>query len=779
MRVLFRNMRGLLHKVDKVTLILSFYALTLIVWAYILPAVAAAILALFLVVACAMRWGLIGGTVSALWSTGAMLFSFYSPQYSTTRSLILGSLAYFIIGIGLGKVIDIIRSQQLQLQEGGNRYRSLFERGKDAILLVDTEGCIRDCNPAACALLGYNREEMLTKNLRDLIPTEDLAAESLKIGQVLEGKPISVERKLRRKDGTVVIVEASLSKLESKMILGIAHNITKRKENEIQIREQLQTLSTLYTGAQKLSESLDLKMLAHEITRTCVEDFGASLSWLGHAEPDGQVKILFQYPKEHPYPRDIAVRWDDTPQGQGPTGRAIRSGTPQITEDITTDFRFVPWRETALLKAGFCTSAALPLVSRGYIFGAISLYSDKLGFFSPKRLEMFQAFVHQAASALENARLFEETQRRLLHIQALRNIDMAITGSLDPRVTFSVALDEVTRQLDIDAASILYLNPYTQTLRYAAGRGFYNRNIEKTSLRLGKGIAGRAALEKRTVYIPNLSESSEFTRTGLFATENFTAYYAVPLIAKGRVLGVLEIFHRLPHEGNSEWLEFLETLAGQIAIAIDNTELFHNLERSKTEITQAYDATIEALSYALDLKDKETEGHSRRVTELTLRIAREMGIKEEDLVHIRRGALLHDIGKMGIPDDILIKPGKLTDDEWEIMRKHPIHAYQMLSRIEYLRPALDIPYCHHEKWDGTGYPRGLKGEEIPLAARIFAVVDVMDALTNDRPYRKAWPMEKALEYFREQSGKHFDPRVVEVFLSLVERNLLFEEEEGS
>lgn len=284
-----------------------------------------------------------------------------------------------------------------------------------------------------------------------------------------------------------------------------------------------------------------------------------------------------------------------------------------------------------------------------------------------------------------------------------------------------------------------------------------------------------AVLEERTVYVPNLSESSGFTRTGLFAEEGFTTYYAVPLIAKGRILGVLEIFHRSPHEDDSEWREFLETLARQIAIAIDNAELFHKLERSNIKLIQAYDGTIEALSYALDLKDKETEGHSRRVTELTLRIAREMGVKEEELVHIRRGALLHDIGKMGIPDAILLKPGKLTDEEWEIMREHPVYAYQMLSRIEYLRPALDIPYCRHEKWDGTGYPRGLKGEEIPLAARIFAVVDVIDALTNDRPYRKAWPMEKELEYLREQSGKHFDPRVVEVFLFLAERNLLFEE----
>jgi len=556
--------------------------------------------------------------------------------------------------------------------------------------------------------------------------------------------------------------------LEERFLLSAADifaALINRKRAEAQIQEQLQTLSTLYGGAQRLSESLDLQERAHAATRTCVEGFGASLAWLGRAEPDGQVKILAQYPEEHPYPRSITVRWDDTPQGQGPTGRAIRSGTPQVTEDITTDPRFIPWSEAAR-QAGFYTAAAFPLISREQTFGALNLYNIQPGFFSSKRLEMFQAFAHLSASALENARLFEETQRRLKNIQALRNIDMAITGSFDPRVTFNVALDEITRQLGIDSASILRLNPYTQTLEYAAGRGFHTRTIEKTHLRMGEGLAGRAALEQRTVYVPNLSESSGFTRTGLFAEEGFTTYYAAPLITKGRVLGVLEIFHRSPHEGNSEWQEFLETLAGQTAIAIDNAELFHNLERSNIELVQAYEVTIEGWAYALDLKDEETEGHSRRVTKMTLRIAREMGVKEEELIHIQRGALLHDIGKMGIPDAILLKSGKLIDEEWEIMRKHPVYAYQMLSRIDYLRPALDIPYRHHEKWDGSGYPRGLKGGEIPLSARIFAVVDVFDALMSDRPYRKAWPKEKVLEYLREQSGKHFDPRVVEVFLTL-------------
>jgi putative nucleotidyltransferase with HDIG domain len=211
-------------------------------------------------------------------------------------------------------------------------------------------------------------------------------------------------------------------------------------------------------------------------------------------------------------------------------------------------------------------------------------------------------------------------------------------------------------------------------------------------------------------------------------------------------------------------LDFLEALAGQAAIAIDSAELFTQLQRSNLRLTLAYDATIEGWSRALDLRDKETEGHTQRVTETTLKLARAMGLGEDELVHVRRGGLLHDIGKMGVPDGILLKPGPLTEDEWVVMRKHPTYAYDMLSPIVYLRPALDIPYCHHEKWDGTGYPRGLMGDRIPLAARIFAVVDVWDALCSDRPYRPGWPEAKVREHIRSLAGTHFDPAAVEVFL---------------
>lgn len=226
----------------------------------------------------------------------------------------------------------------------------------------------------------------------------------------------------------------------------------------------------------------------------------------------------------------------------------------------------------------------------------------------------------------------------------------------------------------------------------------------------------------------------------------------------------MEVFYRSSLVPDDDVLRFLQILAGQIAIAIDSNRLYEDLRLANIENLKAYEAAIEGWSRAMDLRDKETEGHTQRVTVMTLALARTLGMPEQDLVHIRRGALLHDIGKLGVPDHILLKPGPLTDEEWMSMKQHPVNAYRMLSQNAFLQPALDIPYSHHEKWDGSGYPRGLKGNDIPMAARIFAVVDVWDALTSNRPYRPAWSPKKALAYIREQVGHHFDPRVAAAFI---------------
>ena len=364
----------------------------------------------------------------------------------------------------------------------------------------------------------------------------------------------------------------------------------------------------------------------------------------------------------------------------------------------------------------------------------------------------------------------DKIKRQVDYLKALRMIDMTITASADLHLSLQAILKQAISQLQVDAADVLLLNPTTHILEYTDGIGFQTRGIERSSVRIGEGHAGRVVMERRMVSIHSLYESREnFARRSLLEGENFITYYGVPLIAKGEVKGVLEVFHRAHIEADQEWIDFLEALAGQAGLAIDNATLFQNLQRSNLELGMAYESTLEGWSAALDLRDKETEGHTLRVTNLTLQLAEHMGLKDKDLLQIRRGALLHDIGKMGVPDRILLKPDNLTNEEWEIMQRHPVYAHELLSRIEYLRPALGIPYCHHEKWNGRGYPRGLKGEEIPLDARIFSVVDVYDAVTSDRPYRPAWTKEKALEYIKSLSGVDFDPRVVNGFLELLKQ----------
>jgi putative nucleotidyltransferase with HDIG domain len=352
---------------------------------------------------------------------------------------------------------------------------------------------------------------------------------------------------------------------------------------------------------------------------------------------------------------------------------------------------------------------------------------------------------------------------------SLQKIDKAISGVLDRGMMLRILLRQIVSQLEVDAACILLHDPHLDMLGYGAGEGFKTDNFRHTNLRVGERFAGQVALERRIIHIEDLRKhEADFLKKPDFEREGFLTYFGVPLITKGQVIGVLEVFHRMVFQPDQEWVDFLNTMAGQVAIAIDNINMFTAIQKAHRKLALAYDHTLEGWARALEIRDMETEGHSRRVTRMAVDLARVMGIHGQDLAHFRRGALLHDIGKMAIPDQILRKPGPLNEEEWEIMYRHPRYAYEMLKEIDYLRPALDIPYCHHEKWDGTGYPRGLKGEEIPLAARVFAVVDYWDALTSDRPYRDAWSEEKALAHIREETGKHFDPRVVDVFLMLLE-----------
>ena len=304
-------------------------------------------------------------------------------------------------------------------------------------------------------------------------------------------------------------------------------------------------------------------------------------------------------------------------------------------------------------------------------------------------------------------------------------------------------------------------------LELAAGAGWAAAGDVPLRVAMGEGLAGRAARDRRASSVDDSGWLDPADPIRAFVAPSGQSVHASPLLAEGKPLGVLVVAIGQTSLVTSAWLTFLEALAGQAAMAINSGEAFAHLERANRELAAAYDTTLEGWTKALDLRDRETEGHSQRVTETTLRLARVAGVAEGELIHVRRGALLHDIGKLGVPDSILLKPGPLTPEEWTIMRRHPEIAHELLRPITFLHPALEIPYCHHERWDGSGYPRGLRQEQIPLAARLFAVVDVWDALSSDRPYRQRWRPEDVHQYLTEQSGAHFDPEAVDAFFDIL------------
>ncbi len=403
------------------------------------------------------------------------------------------------------------------------------------------------------------------------------------------------------------------------------------------------------------------------------------------------------------------------------------------------------------------SAANAPLVALGQTIGLLSVNARRT--ISPPQARLLNALTDMAASALHRAALHEQTERRLLRLAALHAVDVAITTSFDLRVTLSIMLDHLVSQLQVDAAAVVLLSPPVPALEYAAVRGLnlgLLRQARTTTLPAAQVVAQRAPL-----HLPNLEAARSNWPTAL---AGFSSYYGLPLIAKGRLHGVLEVLTRRPLAPNQEWLEFLESLATQSAIAIDSATLFADLQRTNLELSLAYDATIEGWARVLEARGIESPGHSRRVADLTMQLARQAGLNDSELVQVRRGALLHDIGMLAVAESVVLRPGPLNEADQADVRRHPTLGFEMLAPINHLRPALDIPHAHHERWDGSGYPRGLRGEHIPLPARLFAVVDVWDALCSDRPYRRAWTEARARNYLHDNAGTQFDPRVVNLFL---------------
>jgi PAS domain S-box-containing protein len=624
--------------------------------------------------------------------------------------------------------LTVRKQAEKELRQSEERYRQLIDEARDVIFTVSTEGRITSLNPSFDVFIGWPRSEWIGRPYEELLAEDDRERARDQFARIAHGETLRALRlRMHTRHGELLVVEMNISPevRDGRVVglLGIARDMTEEQRADDILKASEQRLRALIENS---SDAIALSNAEGIVTYASPSSFRL----LGYTPEElvgrPSIQLLHAQDREHLL-------------------KQLAHVLQHPEKPFTIQYRLVH-KDGSLrwIEAVVRNMLADPTV---------------------------QAVVSNYRDITERKRTETELKRYAENTTTMYQLSQQILTSLNLDDVYENSRQAVQKIMPCDAFVIALLTETAQEIEDAYLWDHGQRWPGETYAR-GHGLTDYVISSAETLFVNEWAEShATLTRSypfGYSGRDDTQSVLAVPLFdPNGRCFGMISAQCYSSNAYTPEDERLLVTLGNQISEAIRNARLVSDLQRSNSELSQAYDATIEGWSLAMDLRDKETEGHTRRVTELTVSMARSMGLPEEDIIHIRRGGLLHDIGKIGVPDQILYKSEGLSEAEWEIMRMHPVFAHEMLSSIAYLEPALDIPYCHHEKWDGTGYPRGLKGEQIPLAARIFAIADVWDAVTSDRPYRAAWTKEKSLQYIREQSGKYFDPAVAEVFLDLI------------
>jgi PAS domain S-box-containing protein/putative nucleotidyltransferase with HDIG domain len=562
-------------------------------------------------------------------------------------------------------------------------------------------------------MLGYTRKEFMALNLRDIDVSESANLIAPRMQELVDKGESSFQVEHFRKDGTILPMEVYARVTtwgDIQAIISMATDISERKQAEERIVQSEKKFRELF-----------------QVNKDGIAIFQVN----PHGPPGTFVELNDAAPKMLGYTREEMLKLTPMMLEQFTTQDQLRARTSEFDSQGVVNF------ETKLL------------------------HKDGHPIYTEFTAQLIQ---YEDQPAIMNiVRDVSDRKQHENELQAIVTLSAALRIAETRAEMLPVIVEQLSSLLRCDAISAEMIDPLTLETVVDAAYGPWSALIGYRQ----PAESGLNAIVSRTQEPYHNNRMAEDARIGIpaYLLEGINAGAGVPLIAQEQLIGFLWIGRKNEITGSE--VRLLAAIADMAANAIYRATLHEQSQKDAADLVRAYDTTLEGWAHALELRDQETEGHTRRVMQMTVDLAHKMGVDERELENVRRGALLHDIGKMGIPDSVLLKPGTLNDREWEVMRRHPEYAHQFLETIEYLRPVLDIPYCHHEKWDGTGYPRGLKGEMIPFVARIFAIVDVWDALRSDRPYRKAWASEKARAHIVEQSGTHFDPQVVQAFLELL------------
>jgi PAS domain S-box-containing protein len=658
----------------------------------------------------------------------------------------------FMMGVFYRDISDRKRVEE-SLREQIKIVRSILNAYPDRAALIDISGRVLAANQALIEAASEYDQAVVNDAIEDLLPPA-LRGEVLLLMEkvALEGKPYYADSQSAEQYYHLTVYPLSMEYGKVKRLVLFIRNITESRQRE----RELEAIASITSALRAALTRAEVYPIILDQVETLLNADG-----IGLIVRDRNTREVSVEQARGAWTSLLNKRYSSDQATRGPI---MIMEEPYLNNNIEKDQHLFQTKPFFGLQATAC----VPLVIDSEIIG--SLWIGCKNKITKEDVRILSALAHITASAIHRAVLYENTR---LYAEQVYN-----AAEVGRTLTETMQLDEMYDRL---AHALLKMLPNLCTVmisRYNLKKNTFTyeyalhdeKPVDKDEIPyLQRYQPGDSALKEivrtRTPLVINDLKSRGSTRMITLELNARSGLFA-PLVSKGEILGILQVHSYLKHRFTPSDVEMFALIGNTAAIAFQNANLFEDLQKSHDELAEAYEATLDGWAQALDLRDSGTHGHTRRVVELTVRLGRFMGFHGDDLVQLRRGALLHDIGKMGVPDHILRKTGPLTNEEWTEMRNHTSNAYQWLSPIPFLKAALDIPYCHHEKWDGSGYPRGLVGERIPLAARIFAVIDVWDALLSDRPYRPAWPVEKVNEYLREQRGVHFDPRVVDAFFHM-------------